>query len=89
MFTFNQTCAEPETSPARIMELAEGRLRSNPYLALKNVCCEYRDGVLVLQGCVPTYYLKQQAQEAFADLKGIDRIDNQIEVVTSRRRAPG
>jgi hypothetical protein len=63
-------------------ELAEGCLRRHPYLALKNVCCDWLDGVLVLRGCLPSYYLKQIAQEAVASLEGVERIDNQIQVVT-------
>jgi len=39
------------------------------------------DGVLVLRGCLPTYYLKQIAQEVMGDLEGVNRIDNQIQVV--------
>ena len=50
-------------NPADIQEMAEGCLRSNPYLALKNVSCDWLGGVLVLRGCLPTYYLKQVAQE--------------------------
>jgi hypothetical protein len=79
-------CAEratetPNRRPAPA-DLAERRLRSNPYLALKNVSCELRDAVLVLRGCLPSYYLKQIAQEAVAALEGVERIDNQIQVVT-------
>jgi osmotically-inducible protein OsmY len=63
-------------------ELAERRLRSNPYLALKNVSCDSLDGRLILRGCVPSYYLKQIAQQAVASLEGVERIDNQIEVIS-------
>jgi osmotically-inducible protein OsmY len=63
-------------------DLAERCLRSNPYQALKNVSCDYRDGVLLLRGCLPSYYLKQVAQEAVASLEGVHRIDNQIQVVS-------
>ena len=73
--------ATPNPRPAPA-DLAERRLRSNPYLALKNVSCEWLDGVLVLRGCLPSYYLKQIAQEAVASLEGVGRIDNQIQVVT-------
>ena len=38
--------------------------------------------MLVLRGCLPSYYLKQIAQEAVAALEGVERIDNQIQVVT-------
>lgn len=64
-----------------ITALAERRLRHKPYLALKNVSCNFLDGVLVLGGCLPTYYLKQVAQEAVSQLKGIERIENQIQVI--------
>ena len=77
---------EPDTrsldSQAATADLAERCLRSNPYLALKNISCDLLDGVLVLRGCLPTYYLKQIAQEVVADLEGVKRIDNQIQVMT-------
>jgi hypothetical protein len=69
----------PEAATA---DLAERCLRRLPYLALRNVSCAWHDGVLVLRGCLPTYYLKQLAQEAVAPLAGARRIDNQIQVVT-------
>ena len=68
----------PRPAPA---DLAERRLRGHPYLALKNVSCGWLDGVLVLRGCLPSYYLKQIAQEAVASPEGVQRIDNQIQVV--------
>jgi osmotically-inducible protein OsmY len=62
--------------------LAEGCLRRNPYPALKNVACDCRGGVLVLRGYLPSYYLKQVAQEVVAHLEGVKGIENQIQVVT-------
>ena len=90
----NRASAGPAT-PTRtphpgLLELAEGCLRRNPYLALKNVACDCRDGVLVLRGCLPSYYLKQLAQEVVARLEGVQTIDNQIQVVTpASRSGPG
>jgi osmotically-inducible protein OsmY len=69
-----------------VAEQAERRLRSHSYLALKNVSCEYRDGVLTLRGCLPTYYLKQVAQAAVDHLDGVRHIVNDIEVTPSARR---
>lgn len=81
LFALNSACAKPEEiSQASIKDLAEKCLHGNRYLALKNVRCDYLDGVLFLQGYLPTYYLKQLAQEAVADLNGVERIDNQIQV---------
>lgn len=73
-------------SPQGIAEGAESRLRGNSYLALKNVSCEFREGVLTLRGCLPTYYLKQMAQTEVAHLAGVQRIVNEIEVVAPGRR---
>jgi osmotically-inducible protein OsmY len=69
--------------------LAEGCLRRNPYLALKNVSCDCQAGVLVLRGCLPSYYLKQVAQEAVASLDGVEAVDNQIEVMAPVCRVEG
>lgn len=82
MFALNPACAEPETSQVSLKDLAERCLQRNPYLALKHISCHLLDGVLVLRGCLPTYYLKQLAQEALTDLNGVARIDNQIQVLT-------
>ena len=69
-----------------VAEQAERRLRSHSYLALKNVSCEYREGVLTLRGCLPTYYLKQVAQAVVGRLDGVKRIVNEIEVTPPGRR---
>ncbi|HEV3204764.1 MAG TPA: BON domain-containing protein [Gemmataceae bacterium] len=76
-----KTCNKQRLDPA---ELAESHLRSNSYLALKNISCEYQEGVLILKGYLPTYYLKQVAQAVVAPTEGVDRILNQIEVVAPR-----
>jgi hypothetical protein len=68
--------------PPGAAEVAEARLRGNPYLALRNVVCTYRHGVLTLYGCLPTYYLKQVALAAVAQVAGVERVANEIEVVT-------
>jgi hypothetical protein len=70
---------DPLTSPQAV---AEQGLRSSRYPALKTVSCDYQEGVLVLRGRLPTYYLKQIAQEVVAhQVKGVGRLHNQIQVV--------
>jgi len=39
-----------------------------------------KEDVLVVRGCVPTYYLKQMLQSALKDLEGVRWIDNQVTV---------
>jgi len=67
-----------------LSEFAEIRLRSNSYLALRNIRCEAQGRVLVLSGCLPSYYLKQIAQAAVAQIEGVERIDNRIEVLVAK-----
>jgi hypothetical protein len=86
MLAVHPTGTEPDTqrpdAPASPQAVAERGLRSSRYPALKHVSCDYQGGVLVLRGCLPTYYLKQMAQEVVAHqfAKG-ERLENRIEVV--------
>ena len=68
-----------------IEELVECRLRGSHYLALRDIGCDYHDGVLTLRGWLPTYYLKQVAQEVSAGVEGVRSIANEIEVIGTRR----
>ena len=86
MLAVHPTGTEPDTpSPdlqAGLQAVAERALRSGPYPPLKKLSCDCRGGVLVLRGCLPSYYLKQIAQEVVAhQVQGVGRIDNQIQVV--------
>ena len=65
---------------SKIIAAAEGRLRASPYLSLRTIYCEFHEGMLILRGSLPTYYMKQQAQAAVADVEGVGRVFNQIEV---------
>ena len=60
---------------------AEQLLERHPHFRGKKrwVSCRYVDQSLRLVGCVPTFYLKQLAQESLRELKDI-RIDNQLVV---------
>lgn len=75
----------PPVAPSKVSEAAERRLRGNAYLALKNISCECHDGVLTLRGSLPSYYLKQIARVAVADVDGVAWINDEIEVVSPLR----
>jgi hypothetical protein len=80
-----------EAPPSRrttIDREAECRLRRSGYLALRDVSCDVRAGVVRLRGRLPTYYLKQVAQAVVAEVEGVRRIINLIDVVASAGR-PG
>ena len=73
----------------RIEEAAEGHLRRSSYLALRDIGCTCREGVVTLRGCLPTYYLKQIAQHVVTELEGVCGIINQIEVLAPSGRDGG
>jgi len=67
---------------------AEHRLWGSGYLALRDVSCEVQAGIMRLQGRLPSYYLKQMAQALVADLEGVRRVVNLIEIATPPGRSP-
>lgn len=80
------TLSQPpgKSNGARIVEMAAERLRAKDYRFSRCVTCEYREGVLILRGSVPTYYLKQLAQTAVDGTPGVLQIDNRIDVFPCR-----
>jgi osmotically-inducible protein OsmY len=63
-----------------IAQTARDRLDRNPGLCHGAVSCEFQQGILLLYGCLPTYYQKQVAQEAVRGLEGVQKVVNHIEV---------
>jgi len=63
-----------------VRQLAEATLRASGHHFLKGVACEFHEGVLVLRGRVPSYYLKQVAQTVVRQIDGVIQIDNRLEV---------
>lgn len=55
-------------------------LHSNGYTALRRLRCEVTEGVVIVHGVVPTYYLKQMVQTIIRRLEGIQGVMNLVEV---------
>lgn len=72
---------EIDADTAQIARAARQRIEQQSHLSVQRIWCEFREGHLILQGQVPSYYLKQLAQEAVAGLEGVEQVVNQIEVV--------
>ena len=79
-------CPEPdgEGIGPRVSEWAEDRLSESRYSALSRITCSYCDGVLMLQGHLPSHYLRQVAQELVCRIDGVDAVVNQIRVEAAR-----
>ena len=63
-----------------IEEQVYERLQKNSYLALRYLKCTCEDGVVTIQGRVPSYYLKQLAQTVVGQVEGVEKVVNQVEV---------
>jgi osmotically-inducible protein OsmY len=70
-----------DRSRCPVTKVASASLQRSPYVAVKSVSCHYDRGVLVLRGQLPSFYQKQLAQEAVADLEGVSQVVNETEVV--------
>ena len=55
-------------------------LFSSGYAALHFVGCEVSGNRVILDGVVPSYHLKQLAQEFAQRVEGVGRIENRLEV---------
>lgn len=65
-----------------VEKCARARIETHPLFLARGRLFEFHceDDVLVVRGCVPTYYLKQMLQSALKDLEGVRWIDNQVTV---------
>jgi osmotically-inducible protein OsmY len=55
-------------------------LQSSGYAALRRLQCQVTEGVVIVHGIVPSYFLKQMAQTVIQQLDGIQRMTNLVEV---------
>ncbi|REK09066.1 MAG: BON domain-containing protein [Planctomycetota bacterium] len=65
------------------------QLSTSPYAPLRSVRCEDKSGFVVLHGRVPSYYLKQLAQEVVRKTGGVRGVVNHLEVAQPPRRRNG
>ena len=70
-----------ESRSPSLANSVEGRLRTSPFLPLRNVTCEEHDGRVTLRGRVPTQYLQTFACSLVRSIDGVREVSNQIEVV--------
>jgi hypothetical protein len=63
-------------------------LRASCYSAMRNVCYGISNGRLILEGTVPSYFMKQLAQTLVATIVDEHSIDNQIVVERESSHAP-
>ncbi|MDB5349075.1 MAG: putative periplasmic or secreted lipoprotein [Planctomycetota bacterium] len=65
---------------------AQERLRRCGYSALRDISCDVHGQSVRLAGRLPSYYLKQVAQAVVAEIEGVRRVINLIEVAVRADR---
>jgi osmotically-inducible protein OsmY len=73
-----------ESSPGQddlLLEAALQALQASGYLLQRYVRCEVEDGVVVVSGVVPSFYLKQMVQSVLLNLRGVRAVQNEVEVI--------
>jgi hypothetical protein len=77
-FAETQTAADRNRALGLMAELA---LRQSGYHAVQRLACDCDDGILTLRGRVPSFFLKQMAQNVVHHrLQGRVTVNNQVEV---------
>ncbi len=67
---------------------AQAALLCSPYLPLRQLRCDYHEGVLAIRGRVPTFYLKQLAQTVVSRVRGVEQVANRVEVIPPGQPLP-
>ncbi|QDU98881.1 hypothetical protein [Lignipirellula cremea] len=67
----------------RLVHAAFARLEASPYFRGRCGSLEiaHRDGVLLVEGKLPTFYLKQILNSYLLELEGLERLENRVEVI--------
>jgi len=71
---------EPMTESESPLDIADRLLRDSSYHMVRQVKCSFQDGVLTMEGRLPSFHLKQVAQTVVQGIDGVARIENRIEV---------
>lgn len=59
-------------------------LRATGYQSLRSVKTRVAEGLVILRGRVPSYYLKQKAQTVVLEVPGVTEVQNELDVVMPR-----
>ena len=72
-----------QTTTSAVVQTARDLLARHPHFRGRSEQFEFEcaDGVLIVRGRVPTYYLKQLLQHTLQQMSGVQRIDCRVDVL--------
>ena len=71
---------EPMTTNESPADIARKILQDNAYRPIRCLTCTFDQGVLTIDGRLPSFHLKQVAQNCVQNIAGVVQIENHIEV---------
>ncbi len=77
------TARAPETvvsEQSDLVELINARFHKSPYRALHYLTCHDHEGMVIIQGNVPTFHTKQVALATAHDVPGVEKVVDCIDV---------
>ena len=87
MDTDTCTCEDRrDTASEQVLLEIRRRLCATGHHVLRQIECEYFNGVVVLRGCAPTYYVKQLAQAVLLTSPIVEKVVNLIDVSENGQR---
>lgn len=81
-----QRVASSTTRDAALAGQIRDRYWKSGYLALREITCTCRDGIVRLRGRLPSYYLKQVAQAIPLGMRQVRTVVNRIAVLAPAAR---
>ncbi len=74
------------TAKETVLQKAKSLIANHPVLRGRELGLDYQleGDLLIIRGAVPSFYLKQVLQSALKELEGVNRVDNQVDVVSSQ-----
>jgi osmotically-inducible protein OsmY len=70
----------PDIAASAIAARAKLRLDDLAFPQLRNVVCDYQQGVLALRGRLESLFLQQLAHDAVRDIDGVEEIIDRLDV---------
>ena len=68
----------------RVAEKIDQALRATGYRSLRNLAFLVAEGLVILRGRLPSYYMKQVAQATVRAVPGVGDVHDELEIVSPR-----
>ncbi|MFT5523286.1 MAG: osmotically-inducible protein OsmY [Pirellulaceae bacterium] len=78
--SFSRMSIDDTATSWMILKEIRHRLQASSFCAIRELHCEFQDGVAILHGRVPTIHTRQVARAVVRSVDGVRRLDDCIRV---------